>query len=120
MAEEAPKQSDPEPGAIFRKRKNQRNVVTKLELPNDPYLQQKKIAQNVFDTEYEVLTPARNHSDWKTTDEYFDKAKASYDNVLAPFQEPPKVYKLEKTAGKIEEHGIVVLHLQYIDIIGAS
>ena len=109
MSEEAPKRSEPEHGEIFRKRKNQRNVVTKLELPNDPFLQQKKIAQNVFDTDYEILAPARNHSDWKTTDEYFDKAKASYDNVIAPFQEPPKVYKLEKIVLKTDGNGMMYI-----------
>ena len=81
---------------VFRQRKNQRNLVTKLELPDDPILQQRKIADKVFDTEYNVTKPAKDNSDWKTTDEYYERAKSSYDNVIAPFQEPPKVYKLEK------------------------
>jgi hypothetical protein len=82
--------------AVFHKRKNQRNLVTKLELPDDPYLQQKKIAENLFDTEYELYGPAQNHSDWQTTDAYYDKAKSSYDGVMKAFSKPPKVFKLEK------------------------
>ena len=81
---------------VFRKRKNQRNLVTKLELSNDPYLQQKKIAEKIFDTEYDLLAPANDHSDWQTTDSYYDKAKSSYDGVMNAFAMPPKVFKLEK------------------------
>lgn len=95
-AEQTLAQSEAPPKEVFRQRKNQRNLVTKLELPDDPFLQQKKIAEKVFDTPYDVTKPAKDHSDWQTTDEYFERAKSSYDSVIAPFQKAPKVYKLEK------------------------
>lgn len=111
--ERSPKRSEGLPPSqdVFRQRKNQRSLVTKLELPDDPVLQQKKIAQAVFNTDYENTLPAIDNSDWQTTDYYYEKAKTSYDNVVAPFQRPPVVYKLEKhsSAALVSVEG---LHLQ--------
>ena len=92
----------PEESKIFQNRKRQRNVVAKLELPDDPFLQQRKVAASVFDTEISVLAPAEDNSAWHTTDTYFETAKANYDSILSTFQKPPKVYKLE-TRSKLDE-----------------
>ena len=88
----------------FVKKKQIRNVVTKLELPQDEETQQKKIAKSLFDTEIHFAGPAADSSAWRTTDDYFTKAKTAYDSVVAPFSKPPHVYKLDTVNRRQEEH----------------
>lgn len=80
---------------LFQIKKNIRQKVTKLEFPDDTEQQLTKISRLIYGNEVVFAGPAEDSSMWRTTDDYFNKAKASYDSVIKPFTKNPVVYKLE-------------------------
>jgi hypothetical protein len=95
-----------------------RNVISKLELPTtdprDPRRQLNLVSQKVFDfsssseqqtssasTSTLELEFAFDSNKWLATDEIYDTARGTYQSIIEPFTELPKVYKLESTKEKL-------------------
>lgn len=85
--------------------KTHRNVITKLEIPTaDPRIQLDVVSSAVFDihqTNPLELDYALDNTKWHTTDEIYDKARLTYQSIIEPFTELPKVYKFESTKDKL-------------------
>jgi hypothetical protein len=80
-----------------------RHLVSKLELPTgEPVSQLKVVSRKVFELEMpEKIKYAKDSSKWHATDEVYYTAKNTYQSVIDPFTELPKVYKLESTREKL-------------------
>lgn len=96
------KDNEPLPTHDLTKRKK----VVKLELPteNVPH-QLELVAKTVYNFEQPISTKgAYNNWSWHATDELFDTAYKSYQSVIIPFTELPRVHKLESTKDKLFQY----------------
>ena len=85
-------------------KKTKRSAVLKLEFGNDTHSQLDKVATALYGLEAQPTKAAKDNNAWTKTDqELFAVAKASYDGVLAPFLEDPRVYKFNSTKEKVWE-----------------
>lgn len=80
-----------------------RRLVSKLELPTgEPVSQLKIVSRKVFELDMpDKIKYAKDSSKWHATDEVYYTAKNTYQSVIDPFTELPKVYKLESTKEKL-------------------
>lgn len=84
-----------------------RNLVTKLELPtSDVYNMTTPVASKVFDLDFtgKPMADAKVNQKWHLTDEVYSTALRGYNDVIAPFEKFPRVYKLMSTKEKIFEY----------------
>lgn len=83
-----------------------RHIVTKLELPTaEAVAQLKVVSKKVFDLEMpDHIQYAKENSKWHATDEVYNTAKDTYESVITPFTELPKLYKLESTRDKVIQY----------------
>jgi hypothetical protein len=92
--------------------KTHRNVISKLELPTadprDPRVQLDLVSKKVFDllpSDQQTSTLesefALDSNKWLATDEIYDTARNTYQSIIEPFTELPKVYKFESTKEKL-------------------
>lgn len=88
--------------------KTQRNVIIKLELPTaEPKIQLNVVSKKVFDIEINKEgNYAIDSNKWIATDEIYDKARNTYQSIIDPFTEIPKVYKLESIKDKMYKNRI--------------
>lgn len=83
-----------------------RNMVTKLEFPtSDVYHITTPVANKVFNLDFsgKSMADARGSNKWHLTDEVYEKALNGYNDVIAPFEKFPRVYKLESIKEKMFE-----------------
>lgn len=80
-----------------------RQIVTKLELPTaEPLIQLNIVAEKVFELPGSINKQyAKDANKWHATDEIYDVARNSYQSIIDPFTELPKVYKLGSTRDKL-------------------
>jgi hypothetical protein len=88
--------------------KTSRHVISKLELPTaDPRIQLDVVSSKVFELSPHITLEshfAEDNTKWIATDEIYDKAKGTYQSIIEPFTELPKVYKLESTKDKLYQY----------------
>lgn len=81
-----------------------RHSVSKLELPSsDPVKSLSLVSANVYGISQESDHFSTNNNVWYETDDVFNKAKQSYDEILSAFGEAPLVYKFPCTKERIVE-----------------
>jgi hypothetical protein len=81
-----------------------RNMVTKLELPtSDAYHMTTPVAAKVFNLDFsgKPMADAKVNNKWHLTDEVYTNALNGYNDVIAPFEKFPRVYKLHSTKEKM-------------------
>lgn len=79
-----------------------RTKVVKLSLAGTSHQILGQVSTTLFGRAGPANRPARFHGAWKTTDELlYNKAKMSYDGIIAPFLKSPRVYKFESVKEKI-------------------
>jgi hypothetical protein len=88
--------------------KTSRHVISKLELPTaDPRIQLDLVSSKVFELSPRITLEshfAEDNTKWHATDEIYDTAKGTYQSIIEPFTELPKVYKLESTKDKLYQY----------------
>lgn len=81
-----------------------RNMVTKLELPSsDVYHMTTPVASKVFNLDFtgKPMADPKVNQKWHLTDEVYNNALKGYNDVIAPFEKFPRVYKLLSTKEKM-------------------
>jgi hypothetical protein len=79
-----------------------RTKIVKLSLAGSSHDILGQVSTTLFGQDAPANRPARFHGKWKTTDEVlYNKAKLSYDGIVAPFLKSPRVYKFESVKEKI-------------------
>lgn len=83
-------------------KKTQRKAILKLELSGETRDKLGTVAQGLYGMSPVPDKPAANNQKWHTVDkELYAVAKGSYDGVIAPFLEQPRVYRFESTKQKL-------------------
>lgn len=85
-----------------------RHVISKLELPTaDPRIQLALVSSKVFELSPQITLESQYAEDptkWIATDEIYDQAKGTYQSIIEPFTELPRVYKFESTSEKLYQY----------------
>jgi hypothetical protein len=84
-----------------------RNMVTKLELPSsNVYNMTTPVADKVFNLDFtgKPMADAKVNQKWHLTDEVYNNALKGYNDVIAPFEKFPRVYKLNSIKEKMFEY----------------